>query len=155
MTLTPPLATVGIVSIGDMGLGIAKLLSAHNYRVLTNVSGRRSADILATPLPLSLLKTTASESTRQRAQSASIELVDTDHDLVAQADYILSILPPRDAVNTAKRFSEAVAAHVRDPDQGPLYYLDLNAISPSRARTVEALLETYSHVRFIDGGVSE
>ena len=57
MTLTPPLATVGIVSIGEMGLGIANLLSAHNYRVLTNVSGRRSADIVASPLPLSLLKT--------------------------------------------------------------------------------------------------
>ena len=57
MTLTPPpLATVGIASIGDMGLGIAKLLSAHNYTVLTNVSGRRSADVLATPLPPSLLK---------------------------------------------------------------------------------------------------
>ena len=47
MTLTPPLATVGIVSIGEMGLGIAKLLSAYNYRVLTNVSGRRSADFVA------------------------------------------------------------------------------------------------------------
>lgn len=58
MTLTPPppLATVGIASIGEMGLGIATLLSAHNYRVLTNVSGRRSVDILAAPLPLSLLK---------------------------------------------------------------------------------------------------
>ena len=57
MTLTPPLATVAIASIGEMGLGIANLLSAHNYRVLTNVSGRRSADIVASPLPLSLLKT--------------------------------------------------------------------------------------------------
>ena len=55
--MTPPLATVGIASIGEMGLGIAKLLSAHNYRVLTNLSGRRSADVVATPFPLSLLKT--------------------------------------------------------------------------------------------------
>ena len=44
-TMAPPLATVGIASIGEMGLGIAKLLSAHNYRVLTNVSSRRSADL--------------------------------------------------------------------------------------------------------------
>lgn len=36
-------ATVGIASIGDMGAGVAKLLTAHNYRVLTNVSDRRSA----------------------------------------------------------------------------------------------------------------
>jgi len=36
-----PLATVGILSIGEMGMGIAKLLIAHNYRVVTNLEGRR------------------------------------------------------------------------------------------------------------------
>ena len=36
-----PLATVGILSIGDMGMGIAKLLIARNYRVVTNLEGRR------------------------------------------------------------------------------------------------------------------
>lgn len=36
-----PLATVGILSIGEMGMGIAKLLIAKNYRVVTNVEGRR------------------------------------------------------------------------------------------------------------------
>jgi hypothetical protein len=36
-----PLATVGILSIGDMGMGIAKLLIAKNYRVVTNLEGRR------------------------------------------------------------------------------------------------------------------
>lgn len=33
--------TVGIVSIGDMGLGMAKLLQAHGYRVITVAEGRR------------------------------------------------------------------------------------------------------------------
>lgn len=33
--------TVGIVSIGDMGLGMAKLLKAHGYRVVTVGEGRR------------------------------------------------------------------------------------------------------------------
>lgn len=33
--------TVGVVSIGDMGLGIAKLLKAHDYRVVTVGEGRR------------------------------------------------------------------------------------------------------------------
>lgn len=28
-------------SIGDMGMGVAKLLIASNYRVVTNVEGRR------------------------------------------------------------------------------------------------------------------
>lgn len=39
--LAMSLATLGILSIGDMGLGIAKLLVAHNYKVITNASGRR------------------------------------------------------------------------------------------------------------------
>lgn len=129
-----PLATVGIASIGEMGLGIAKLLSAHNYRVMTNVSGR-------------------SVSTRQRAQSAKIELVEADQELVAEADYILSIVPPKDAVSTAKRFTEAAAGHVRDKAKKPLFYIDLNAISPSRARTLEVLLKDYPMMRFLDGGI--
>ena len=93
-------------------------------------------------------------STRQRAESASIELVDADRELVAQADYILSIVPPRDAVSTAKRFAEAAAGHVRHKDKKPLFYIDLNAISPSRARALEVLLKDYPMMRFLDGGVS-
>lgn len=37
----PSLATIGILSIGDMGLGIAKLLRAHGFAVATNCEGRR------------------------------------------------------------------------------------------------------------------
>ena len=99
--------------------------------------------------------TAISESTRQRAESASIELIDADQELVAQADYLLSIVPPRDAVSTAKRFTQATAGDVRDKDKEPLFYIDLNAISPSRARTLEALLKDYPMMRFLDGGVSE
>lgn len=34
-------ATVGILSIGDMGLGFARLLIAKGYEVVTNAVGRR------------------------------------------------------------------------------------------------------------------
>jgi len=34
---------VGIVSIGDMGLGIARILLAHGYRVFTYAEDRRFA----------------------------------------------------------------------------------------------------------------
>jgi len=37
--------TIGIVSIGDMGLGIAKLLQAHEYQVVTTSAGRRPASL--------------------------------------------------------------------------------------------------------------
>jgi hypothetical protein len=39
VTMRP--ATIGIVSIGDMGLGMARLLKSHNYRVVTVAEGRR------------------------------------------------------------------------------------------------------------------
>jgi 3-hydroxyisobutyrate dehydrogenase-like beta-hydroxyacid dehydrogenase len=39
--MTASMATIGIISIGEMGLGIAKLLVASGYRVTTNVTGRR------------------------------------------------------------------------------------------------------------------
>jgi len=39
--MAAPYATLGILSIGEMGLGLARLLTAHNYRVITNISGRR------------------------------------------------------------------------------------------------------------------
>ena len=35
------LARVGILSIGDMGMGIAKLLIAKGFEVATNCQGRR------------------------------------------------------------------------------------------------------------------
>lgn len=38
--MSSTLATVGILSIGEMGLGVAKLLIAQKYRVVTNISGR-------------------------------------------------------------------------------------------------------------------
>ena len=38
--------TIGVLSVGEMGLGIAKLLLANDYRVVTNISDRRHAPSL-------------------------------------------------------------------------------------------------------------
>lgn len=40
--MTLPLAKIGVISIGDMGMGIAKLLIANGFSVATNCKGRRS-----------------------------------------------------------------------------------------------------------------
>jgi phosphoglycerate dehydrogenase-like enzyme len=40
--------TIGIVSIGDMGLAIAKLLQAYEYQVVTTSAGRRQASPVGT-----------------------------------------------------------------------------------------------------------
>ncbi|KAG8623914.1 hypothetical protein KVT40_008890 [Elsinoe batatas] len=129
------LASVAVVSIGEMGLGVAKLLTSHKYKVLTNIEGR-------------------SENTHKRAESASIELVKTDGQLASQADYFLSIVPPKDALSTAKRIATAMSAPDFARREAPLYYLDLNAVSPQHVREIAAILKPLAdQVRFIDGGI--
>lgn len=39
--MASPLAKIGVLSIGDMGMGIAKLLIAHGFSVATCGKGRR------------------------------------------------------------------------------------------------------------------
>ncbi|USP82694.1 hypothetical protein yc1106_09968 [Curvularia clavata] len=132
--MAQPQATIAILSIGQMGLGVASLLKSHNYTVTTNTSGR-------------------SAETSSRATSIGIQALGTDEDLVESADYILSIVPPRDAVATAERVIAALEKRRRAPDR-VLYYLDLNAISPETARHINQLFaDRAKEVHFIDGGI--
>ena len=85
-----------------------------------------------------------------RAVAASIEVVDSDTDLVAHSDYILSIVPPRDALDTAKRF--ATASQSASSRAEPIYYIDLNAVSPRLSREIAAIF-TDTPVRLIDGAI--
>ncbi|KAF4626794.1 hypothetical protein G7Y89_g11360 [Cudoniella acicularis] len=132
--MTSPTVTLGILSIGEMGMGIAKLLVANNYRVVTNLEGR-------------------SEDTKARAKEASIEIFPDDVSLVKECDYILSIVPPRDALATATRISTAFNAQ-SSRKSTPLYFLDLNAISPRSARSIGELIASKSpRMKFLDGGI--
>ncbi|KAJ5649475.1 Dehydrogenase multihelical [Penicillium longicatenatum] len=148
--------TVGIISIGDMGLGMARLLKAHGYRVVTVAEGR-------------------SEHTLVRIKAAEIEALPSDQELVVQADYILSIVPPRNAQLTAERIAGAVKQpdtvtkrealeEVNDrPSRSPLYYLELNATPARLAEEMAVLFETDADAatsigpsakcHFLDGGI--
>ena len=78
----------------------------------------------------------------------------TDNDLFKDSDYILSIVPPRDALATAKRIVNASSSSSVRQRANPLYYLDLNAVSPKSARETGDLISRSSqNVRFIDGGI--
>jgi len=68
VTMRP--ATIGIVSIGDMGLGMARLLKAHNYRVVTVAEGRRYGQIRG-QTKIKDLRSPASTQLRESAQRAS------------------------------------------------------------------------------------
>ncbi|RFU33116.1 hypothetical protein B7463_g3224, partial [Scytalidium lignicola] len=114
------MATIGIISIGEMGLGIGQLLKAYG------------------------------ELTKSRAQSVKIELLLSDKELVQRCDYVLSIVPPRDALKTAERILSAAGARTRDT---PLYFLDLNAVSPRTARQTATIFQSNPDIKFIDGGI--
>ena len=130
------LAKVGILSIGDMGVGIAKLLVANGFPVSTNVAGR-------------------SQETVGRAEAANITILNSDEELVRHCDIILSVVPPRDAIATARRIVDALSAAKRPPGRLPLYFADMNAVAPSTCKTIARLFETPnpdpSAVRLVDG----
>jgi 3-hydroxyisobutyrate dehydrogenase-like beta-hydroxyacid dehydrogenase len=112
---------------------------------------RQAQEAPSKPLSTNL---SASASTQQRAEGAAITLVPTDVDLVAQSDYIVSIVPPRDAVATAERIIAAQKSKPRPSGSLPLYYLDLNAIAPSTARDIGARFAKLEEIiRLVDGGI--
>ncbi|KAJ1333067.1 DUF1932 domain-containing protein [Microdochium nivale] len=153
-----PLAKIGILSIGDMGMGIAKLLVAHGFAVATNGRGR-------------------SDDTIARAKSAQVELLSSDEDLCDACAVILSVVPPRDAAATAQRVIDAAVTglfprKLEDDSEGgrggPLYFADLNAVAPSTVKGIADMFEQANEssrvrtgrradaveaVRFIDGSI--
>ncbi|EON97900.1 putative 6-phosphogluconate dehydrogenase protein [Phaeoacremonium minimum UCRPA7] len=127
------LATIGILSLGDMGTGIAKLLVAKGFSVATNAKGR-------------------SQDTLDRVKAAQVENITSDIDLVKKCDVLLSIVPPRDAAATAQRVIDALSGGVkREP---PLYFADMNAVAPSTIKDIAQKIDKAAvPVRFIDGSI--
>ena len=81
-----------------------------------------------------------------------MELVPTDKALIEQSDYILSIVPPRDAFSVACRMKNGLQNAKRQKDT-PLYFLDLNAVSPLTAQMIAKELSTSHGVCLLDGGI--
>ncbi|TLD20454.1 hypothetical protein PspLS_08470 [Pyricularia sp. CBS 133598] len=138
MASEKPLPKVAILSVGDMGAGIARLLLAHSFPVATNVSNR-------------------SKDTKQRAADAGITtLFKDDLALVDWADVVLSVVPPANAAATAQRVVDALAFSKTHPTgeggNSTLYYADMNAVSPATCRDVAAMFaRAHAPVVFIDG----
>ncbi len=123
------ISTVGIMSPGDMGSAIGKMIGDSGIRVVAALDGR-------------------SELTRLRAKEAGMTDVGSIDQMVAEADLILSVLVPAEAVGVAR----SVAASVGRGGSHGLAYADLNAIAPETVRQIGALLKGAS-VTFIDGGI--
>src|SRR5262249_6558729 len=101
---------VAVIAPGMMGAAVGKRLTDHGLKVLTSLKGR-------------------SAETSARAKAAG--MVAASDEEIAATDFILSILPPGDAVALAQRFAGALTASNSKPG-----YVDCNAVSP---RTVERI----------------
>ena len=100
---------IAILMPGDMGDGIDRALRAHGHEVITCLDGR-------------------SARTRGLAAAAGLRDAGSLEAVVAEADLVLSILPPEAALAQA----EAVAAAMAAPGARPTY-VDCNAVSPTTA----------------------
>jgi L-threonate 2-dehydrogenase len=117
---------VAVIAPGMMGAAVGKRLVDNGVKVLTTLKGR-SAETVA------------------RAKSAGMQ--EASDEEIAATDFILSILPPGDAVALAQRFAPALTASNAKP-----IYADCNAISPKTVeRLVAALAPTGS--AYVDVGI--
>lgn len=105
---------VAIMSPGQMGHAVGRVLARHGLRVITSLDGR-------------------SERTAGLAQAAGIEDVGSLGRVVAEADIILSLLPSASAPLLAEQLAELVPGRDR-----PLVFVECNALAPQTTRAIAA-----------------
>lgn len=121
--------TVGIVSPGAMGSAVGAAYRAAGHRVVSTVSGR-------------------SERTGRLAEQAGLELLPDLESVVAEAELVVSIVPPDQAVATGAK----IAAAARRTGARPLVG-DWNAVAPATVRAIgQALAEV--GLELVDGSIS-
>jgi putative dehydrogenase len=117
---------VAVVAPGAMGAAVGKRLADNGLKVLTSLEGR-------------------SAETAARAKAAG--MVAASDKEIAVADFILSILPPGDALSLAERFVPALTASNAKP-----VYVDCNAINPKTVERVAAAIAPTGSA-FVDAGI--
>ena len=120
--------TIAILSPGDMGHAVGRVLGEHGHDIITCLAGR-------------------SERTKALAgQGGFTDVADLDA-LTSAADLILSIIPPSAGLATA----EAVAAAMGRSGAKPTY-ADCNALSPATAGRIAEVI-TGAGAPFIDASI--
>jgi putative dehydrogenase len=117
---------VAVIAPGMMGAAVGRRLVDHGVKVLTSLKGR-------------------SAESQERAKAAG--MVSVSDEEIAATDFILSILPPGEALALAQRFAPALTASNSKPA-----YVDCNAVSP---RTVDRIAAAVAPTGapFVDAGI--
>jgi 3-hydroxyisobutyrate dehydrogenase-like beta-hydroxyacid dehydrogenase len=117
---------VAVIAAGMMGAAVGRRLADHGVKVLTSLAGRGG-------------------STADRAKEA--HMVAANDSEIAAADFLLSIVPPGDALSLAERFAPALTASNAKP-----VYVDCNAINPATVGRVAAAIAP-TGCAFVDCGI--
>jgi putative dehydrogenase len=117
---------VAVIAPGAMGAAVGKRLFDSGVKVLTSLQDR-------------------SQETVARAKAAGMAAASDKE--IAGADFILSILPPGDALALAQRFAPALTASNAKP-----VYVDCNAINPKTVERVAAAIAP-TECPFVDAGI--
>ena len=108
--------TVAVISPGDMGHVVGKVIRDKGFRVITNLSNRSALSC-------------------SRAARSGMEDVESLCAVMQEADVVLSIMPPECALS----FAEAAAEFVSEDDQ-PIF-ADCNAIAPTTTQKMRDVVE--------------
>ena len=122
-----PQSTIGILSAGELGAALGGILAGRGHRVVTCLDGRGTR-------------------TRQRADSAGLEIVDSFAALARIADVVFSVVPPNAAMELAERYCAQ-----RAPLPSRLL-IDMNAIAPATVRRIDEVCRRHG-VRCVDGAI--
>ena len=118
--------SIAILAPGAMGSAVAARLAEHGAKVLTSLDGR-------------------SEATRTRASAAGM-VAGSDAE-IANADIILSIVPPAEALALAEHLATQITRNAKKP-----VVVDCNAVNVETVRKVEEVVLS-SGARFVDAAI--
>ncbi len=117
---------VAVIAPGMMGGAVAGRLVENGVKVLTSLAARSPATV---------------------ARASKHGLTSAGEEEIAAADFILSIVPPGEAVALAQRFAPALTASNSKP-----IYVDCNAVSPATAERIAAAIAPTGSP-FVDAGI--
>ncbi|WP_428487600.1 DUF1932 domain-containing protein [Rhodopila sp.] len=118
--------TVAVIAPGMMGSAVGKRLSETGVTIRTSLAGRSPAS---------------------HARAAAAGMLDAGDAQIAEADIILSIVPPGEALALAERLAPAMRAASRKP-----IYVDCNAVCPDTVLRIDSVVRE-AGARFVDGGI--
>lgn len=118
--------TIAILAPGAMGSAVARRLSENGARVLTSLKGR-------------------SEATLKRAADAG--MIGAEDEAIADADIILSIVPPGEAVALAERLAGLIVGRQKKP-----VVVDCNAVNVDTVQRIEEIIGS-AQAPFVDAGI--